>query len=193
MDELAAYLPSASFEKISFWLEKYNCKLKITAARSTKLGDYRYSKKGHEITINNDLNKYSFLITLTHEIAHMMVRDECKPGRLPHGKEWKDTFQKLMLNFLPLFPNTILEVLSPHLKNPKASTTSDVRLYKVLREYDEKKYLTVADVKNGDVFETPNGKKYLMINKVRTRYKCKSLSNNRMYLFSALAEINKSN
>lgn len=189
MLNLEPYLPDSSIEKITSWITQYNCKLKITSPRSTKLGDYRFSKKGHEITINNDLNKYSFLITLTHEIAHMMVKEECKSRVLPHGKEWKDTFQKLMLNFLELFPQDLLRVLTTYLKNPKASTTSDAKLYKALREYDDKKYFTVGDVKNGEVFETLNGQKYQMLGKLRTRYKCQSLSNKKIYLFNPLAEI----
>ncbi len=39
------------------------------------LGDYRNSHagKGHRISVNGNLNKYSFLITLLHELAHLFT------------------------------------------------------------------------------------------------------------------------
>ena len=48
--------------------------MKFVLPRNTKLGDYKYdNKNGNQITINNDLNPYATLITLTHEIAHAFV------------------------------------------------------------------------------------------------------------------------
>ena len=53
----------------------------------------------YQITINNDLNKYRFLITLIHEMAHLVTFKDM-PRSKPHGKEWKINFQRLMLPFL---------------------------------------------------------------------------------------------
>ena len=39
--------------------------------------------------MNNNLNKYSFLITITHEIAHMMIWEKHQNKVDPHGEEWK--------------------------------------------------------------------------------------------------------
>jgi len=189
MKDLSLFLPKESVSTIEKWLEKYNCQLSIKKSRSSKLGDYRFYDGQHHISINNDLNPYSFLITLTHEIAHMLVKEEFSSRVLPHGKEWKTTFQKLMIPFLPLFPDTVQKQLALYLKNPKASTSSDLELVKALRQFDERSILTISDIPDGSIFQTTNGKKYLKEKKIKKRYQCKSLSNNRRYLFNPLAEV----
>ena len=70
---LDKYLPEQAVPVIAQWIYKYDFKLKIKKSRSSKYGDYRPPVKGqnHLITINHDLNKYAFLITLVHEIAHL--------------------------------------------------------------------------------------------------------------------------
>jgi len=189
MKALNLYLPKQSVRIIISWLEKYQCKLTITKARSSKLGDYRYFKGKHFISINNNLNPYSFLITLTHEIAHMVVKEEFSAHVMPHGKEWKNTFQQLMLRLLPLFPENIQKHLALHLKNPKASTSADYNLVLALREYDSAPTLTISDIPYGSTFSTPNGKRYIKEKKIKKRYQCKSLQNDRIYLFSPIAEV----
>ena len=76
MKSLDSFLPKESIDSIKKWLTDYNCQLSIKESRATKLGDYRFYKGQHHISINNDLNPYSFLITLTHEIAHMLVKED---------------------------------------------------------------------------------------------------------------------
>ena len=83
---LQSYLPTESVQQISNWLNQYDCKLKISSPRKTKFGDYKFANSQHHITINNDLNKYAFLITLTHEIANMFVFDKYRNSVLPHGQ-----------------------------------------------------------------------------------------------------------
>ena len=190
MKQLQSYIPTQTHKKIIYWLEKHQCQLKICNPRATKLGDYQFKNNKHHISINNNLNPYSFLITLTHEIAHMMVFEEYKNTKLPHGLEWKNTFRKLMFNFIPIFPQDIQKELSRHLKNPKASTTTDPKLYLSLSRYNKEAQLRVCDLKDGTIFYTNNGKSYVRLNKVRTRIKCKSLENNKHYLFNPICTIN---
>lgn len=191
MQELAAYIPKETVSQISQWLNSYNCQLKITKPRQSKLGDYRCLQKGkgHIISINNDLNTYAFLITLTHEIAHMMVWEKHQNKVQAHGKEWKEMFQLLMLNFLPFFPQNILSPLARHLKNPKASSSQDVALTTALRTYNSRKITTIEDIPMGSTFCTPNGKQFVKLKKLRKRYQCIAEHNNRLYLFSPLAEV----
>lgn len=189
MQGLDSFLPQDSIAKIKGWLKKYDCQLSIKSPRSTKLGDYKFYKGKHFISINNNLNSYAFLITLVHEIAHMIVRENYSNRVLPHGKEWKYTFKILMLDFLPLFPENIQKQLALHLKNPKASTSTDIALVKVLREYDNKTILTIEDIPIGSTFLIPNGKAFIKGKKVRTRFECISLKNNKTYLISPLAEV----
>ena len=191
MKNLSSFLPIQANKKINKWLSSFDCKVIITIPRQTKLGDYRSpnNEKNHIISINNNLNKYSFLITLTHEIAHMMIWEKYKNNVKPHGLEWKEMFKKLMINFIHIFPTDIQQCLAIHLKNPKASSSSDHTLVKTLRKYDKNPTLTISDIPDGSIFSTPNGKRYIKEKKIRTRFQCKSLNNNRIYLFNPLAEV----
>ncbi|MCF8405191.1 MAG: SprT-like domain-containing protein [Bacteroidales bacterium] len=190
---LNKYIPESAVNTIINWLERYNAELKITRARSTKLGDYRppIRVKYHKISVNYDLNKYHFLITLVHEFAHLRVWDKHKNTVKPHGKEWKLQFREMMQPFLNsnTFPDDLLIVLGKYLKNP-ASSTSDHALLKVLRIYDgPKDYLTLEDLPMNSAFRIHNGFVFRKMEKLRKRYKCKRLDNNRMYLVSPLVKV----
>lgn len=187
MKSLEQFLPPDSINTISGWLEQYDCTLTIKKSRTTKLGDYRLLNNKHYISINEDLNPYSFLITLTHEIAHMVVTEKYANRVSPHGKEWKNAFKNHMIGFIHLFPNDIQQCLAKHLKNPKASSSSDYMLVQALRKYDATPVLTISDIPDGSIFFTPNGKKYIKEKRIKTRFQCKSLTNNRTYLFNPLA------
>ena len=191
MQELSTYIPKEAAIQINTWLSTYNCQLKIKKPRQTKLGDYRcpHNGKGHIISINNNLNPYAFLITLTHEISHMMVWEKHQNKVLPHGNEWKEMFQKLMLNFLPFFPQDVLTPLAKHLKNPKASSSQDVALTTALRAYNPHEITTISDIPIGSIFSIPNGQRFVKLKKLRKRYQCRSEHNNRLYLFNPLAEV----
>ena len=191
MNDLNKYLPRASINLVNEWINRYKCEVKIRQPRKSKLGDYHFcvKSKKHKISINNNLNKYLFLITLTHEIAHMMVWEKNQNNVLPHGKEWKTIFKKLMLNFLHIFPNEINKNLSIHLKNPKSSTCYDIKLSNSLRQFNSEIRKTVVDIPEGSFFTIHNGQKFIKIKKLRKRYYCKCINNNRFYTFSPLTEI----
>ena len=95
---LLDYIPEESVLPVLDFLNTSNVQLKITKSRSTKLGDYRppIRSKFHKISVNHDLNKYNFLITLIHEFAHLNTWEEHKRKVKPHGKEWKQKFRELM-------------------------------------------------------------------------------------------------
>ena len=73
--QLRSYLPEGSFEDVNHYLVHYKVHLTVTRQRQTVLGDYRHAHDGktHRISINGNLNKYSFLITLLHELAHLFT------------------------------------------------------------------------------------------------------------------------
>ena len=72
---LSKYLPDNSIDQIVDLFEKNPCYLKIVSNRSTKHGDFRKMPNGtYQITINHGLNSYRFLLTLVHEIAHLIVQ-----------------------------------------------------------------------------------------------------------------------
>ena len=192
MEILESHLPPNSFSLVEKWISQLSILVKIKKSRNSKLGDFRVNKKGeYLISINDDLNKFAFLITLTHEIAHAFVWEKYKRRVSPHGKQWKATFKEMMLNFLnsDIFPDDILRVLSKHLKNPKASTISDYNLSNILREYDDGKQLILSEIPDGSIFSTLNGRQFVKLNKLRKRYKCKAVDSEKIYLFNPLAVI----
>ena len=191
MDALKVFLPAPSFQKINHWTNELDIHVKITNPRKTKLGDFKVVKDSLYISINNDLNPYSFLITLTHELAHAFVYVKHKRGVAPHGSQWQETFKSMMLNFLnpTIFPDDVLKALSVYLKQPKASTLTDMNLAAVLKKYDFVKALTISDIAEKSIFSIPNGKIFKKGKQLRKRYRCIECTTNKAYLFHPFAEV----
>ena len=83
------HIPENAINLVQSLIEYHSINLKIVNQRQTKHGDFRQLANGKfQITINNNLNPFQFLLTLIHEIAHHTTFE--KYGRIrPHGKEWK--------------------------------------------------------------------------------------------------------
>ena len=186
------YIPHRAYYYITQWINELNIDVQFVNSRKTKLGDYRFRNNQHFITVNNNLNKYAALITLTHEIAHAFTFAEFGKTIKPHANQWKENFKKLMLNFFDynIFPDEVLCALSRHLINPSASSTNDEFLSLTLRKYDSEISLTISEINYGDEF-TYSGKKYIKYQKMRKRIKCLNLDNNRIYLFNPITQIKK--
>ena len=90
--QLQDYLPEGSFEEVVFYLQQYKVHLTISRQRQSILGDYRHAhtNKNHRISVNGNLNKYSFLITLLHELAHLFTFEKYGNRVQSHGRERKD-------------------------------------------------------------------------------------------------------
>ena len=191
MNALKVFLPAPSFQKINHWMNELDIHVKITNPRETKLGDFKVVKDSLYISINNDLNPYSFLITLTHELAHAFVYVKHKRGVAPHGSQWQETFKSMMLNFLnpTIFPDDVLKALSVYLKQPKASTLTDMNLAAVLKKYDFVKAITISDIAEKSIFSIPNGKIFKKGKQLRKRYRCIECTTNKIYLFHPFAEV----
>ncbi|HQW68689.1 MAG TPA: SprT-like domain-containing protein, partial [Flavobacterium sp.] len=171
-----------------------NVHLKIVNERQTRHGDYRKGFSGkHEITVNSNLNKYRFLITLVHEIAHLVAFE--KHGRLikPHGVEWKMTFQRLMVPFIrpEIFPHSVLSLVANHFRNPSASSDTDARLAFALKQFDERKpdVHFVHEVPSGSLFRIKNGRVFQKKGLRVKRYECLEVKTGKLFLFNANAEV----
>ena len=71
---LGKYIPQASVASVFQLITAHNIHLKIVNERVTRHGDYRKMSNGqHQITVNSNLNTFRFLITLIHEIAHLIA------------------------------------------------------------------------------------------------------------------------
>ena len=94
---LLKYISPQAVDIIVDWVITHGIHLRITAERSTKLGDFRpnmHKNSGHRITINHNLNQHAFLITLVHEIAHLINWNIHRDTVKPHGAEWKNIFNE---------------------------------------------------------------------------------------------------
>ena len=119
----------------------YPFHFKLSKARKGKYGDYKFvanSKQTHQISVNENLNPYSFLLTYIHEVAHLLTFQQYRKKISPHGKEWKRNFQLLMTPLLTekVFPASILEPLCLYMTNPKATSCPDASLMKALHVQD---------------------------------------------------------
>ena len=191
---LLKYIPEQSVDIIQQWIYQYKIQLKVTKPRSTKLGDYRPPNKQHDhrVTINKDLNPYSFLITLVHEIAHALCWNEYKRKVKPHGKEWKQIFKTLMKHFIQLdiFPNDVHVSLMHYMQNPLASSCSDTNLMRTIRQHDAPKEVTYLENIPYDTLFSINEKRiFIKGNKLRKRFKCMDVKNKRYYLINPLTEV----
>jgi SprT protein len=190
---LHKYIPEKAVPVIAEWIYKYDFKLKIKKSRTTKLGDYRspYNGKNHIITINYDMNKYAFLITLVHEIAHLCNYEEHKHRVKPHGAEWKEHYQRLMHQFLhtEIFPTDVVIVLKNYMSNPAASSCSDLDLLRILKKYDANSTgVSLEELDKGVQFVYKNIL-FVKGERVRKRFKCAEVDTGRLYLFNPLAEV----
>ena len=190
---LEKYLPERAVVPCLELIQENGVHLKIVNQRITRHGDYRRLPNGmHQITVNATLNKYRFLITLIHEIAHLVAFEKYGRRIMPHGVEWKRTFQFLMLPFIrpEIFPSKLLPLLAKHFRNPKASSDTDANLSIALKQFDaytDKTY--IFELPMGSVFRIYNGKHFRKGNKRVKRYECIEVSTGKVYLFQPNAEV----
>ena len=190
---LQDYIHEQAISQVISLLQHDNLIVKVKRERKTRHGDYRKLPNGkHQITVNTNLNKYRFLITLLHEIAHFEAYNKYGRTIKPHGKEWKHTFKHIMLPFLnpTIFPNELLPLLAKHFINPKASSDTDTQLALALKQYDAPNNKTfIFEVPYGETFSLYNGRVFKMGKKRVKRYECIELNSGKLYLFNPNAEV----
>lgn len=187
------YLPQGSELYAADLMEKHKIQLRIKNPRLTKLGDYRppTSENSHRISINRDLNRFAFLITFMHEVAHLLNFENSGPRVPPHGIEWKREFQMVSGPIVKqnILPNDVHAALNRYLKNPKASSCTDAQLVRTLRNYDEaSEWVLVEEIPMGLIFETQDGRKFKKLEKMRTRFRCTELQSGKTYLVPGLMQ-----
>ena len=193
ISSLEEFIPAKSINYVSTLIEKENIQFKIVKVRRSKHGDFKRTINGNYIiTINRFYNKYRFILTLIHELAHYFVTIKYYKAK-PHGELWKNKFKQLLNPLLDksVFPNDLLKCLSKHMENPKSTFSYDLELSKVLDKYDNsrQKYFYLDQVKDGKIFFYGDGNRFLKIKKRRKRYLCENLLNKKKYLFLGNAKI----
>jgi SprT protein len=195
MSQLQDYLPPGTYEPVLAYLRQYKVHLTVAAARKSILGDYRHSTHyaNHRISVNGNLNTYSFLITLLHELAHLLTFEQFGNKVLSHGIEWKQIYARILAQFLQhkTFPADIETELLRSLRNPAASTCAEDGLQRVLRKYDarESALRLVEELAPGTLFRTSDGRVFRKGEKLRKRYRCIEVSTRKVYLFSPVYEV----
>ncbi|MDQ3108280.1 MAG: SprT-like domain-containing protein [Bacteroidota bacterium] len=208
---LAKYIPEQAVPLISEWILHFNFKLKIKKSRQSKYGDYRPPLPGlnHQITINQDLNRYAFLLTLVHEIAHLLTQERYGNRVKPHGEEWKNSFKELMRPFMrmsfqttnsdgtfnpdqaggEIFPEDVFSAIIGYMQNPAASSCSDDNLLRTLKRYDKPSEFVHLETLPLNAVFIYNKRYFIKGQKIRKRYKCLEKDARHVYLFAGLAEV----
>ena len=194
INHLQQYLPEGTYLAVFQYLQQYHVHLTIARERNSILGDYRHQTKGtnHRISVNGNLNKYAFLLTLIHELAHLLTFEKFGNKVSSHGKEWKNIYGSLLEQFLKnkIFPVDIEQEIQKTLHNHAASSCAEVPLTRVLRRYDVKKpgHQMIEEMFVDAVFKTHDGRVFKKGEKIRKRFRCIEMSTGRIYLFSAVYE-----
>lgn len=193
---LRDYLPAGTEHYVANFLAKHHVHFTITPPRKTKFGDYRSPRNGkhHRITVNGNLNRYAFLVTTVHEMAHLLTYERYEKRGIAiqaHGKEWKASFAALFRPLLAkrqLLPDDVREALEESFKDIKASSCTDVELYRVLKSYDQQRGTLVEQLQPGTLFAL-EGRVLIRGKKLRVRYACKERDTQKVFHVHGMAEI----
>ena len=196
LNALNTYLPDGAFDPLLHLINYYKVHLTVTRERKSVLGDYRHAAMGsnHKITVNGNLNKFEFLITLLHELAHLLCFEQYRNRVEAHGKEWKAIYGQLLAQFIQLqiFPEDIKKSLQKTLLNPAATANGETALLLVLRKYNpvqKEGVVTLAHVADGTLFTETKGRTFRKLKVRRKRIECIEIATGNIYLFSALTEV----
>ncbi len=192
---LGKYVPARALSYCIGWITEHQIGLKITKSRHSKYGDYRppQSGFGHRISVNGDLNQFAFLITFIHEVAHLNQWKRYRRIIEPHGKLWKDEYKKLMLPILceKIFPDDVVEALNSYMQNPSATSCTDHKLLRTLRNYDKEqdKWMMLDEIEYDSVFKIRTGRKFIKKEKLRKNFKCLDARTKHIYFINPVTEV----
>lgn len=193
IEMLEHFCPLGTAHVVYEWIVFYRIRFRISKSRNSRFGDYQspYRSGVHKISVNHDLNKYAFLITFCHELAHLVQWEKHRDKVAPHGNEWKHEFRILLLNFIGknVFPIDIERALENYIMNPKASSCADQELYRTLKRYDLNPVTHLEEIPLGSIFSIGSGKIFKKGAKQRTRFLCQCLEDKKMYYVSGIAEV----
>jgi len=195
IDQLQTFLPPGTFDTVLQYLQFYKVHLTVARERKSILGDYRHRThfSNHRISVNGNLNKFSFLITLLHELAHLLTFERYGNKVLSHGREWKMIYGHLLHQFVQnkVFPTDIEKELLSSLKNPAATSCAEDDLIRVLRKYDDAKSHNrlVEEIPENGTFRCNDGRIFRKGHRIRKRFQCTEVQTGRVYLFSPVYEV----
>jgi hypothetical protein len=192
---LSAFMPKGAVDMVMQYLVQYKVHLTITRERKSILGDYRFAVNGknHRISVNGNLNEFAFLITLLHELAHLVAFLRYGKAIASHGREWKQVYGEILHEFLApgIFPPDIAREVSSTLRNPAAGSCAEDGLLRALRKYDshDSNKKLVEEIAEGQLFQTDDGRIFKRGSQLRKRIRCLEAKTGKVYLFSPVYEV----
>jgi hypothetical protein len=189
---LESMLPANTWPIVAGWLAPFPCSVLMTRPRKTKIGDFRPARPNRPttITLNRDLAPYQMLLTLTHEIAHLINWSQNGRKVAPHGPEWRACFSDLLRTLSetsaldPRFRSAILH----HAKRPRSSALYDEALYRVLRHLEDSKQTVLGDLPEGAGFLFRK-RAFTKISSQRSRCVCCAKDTGSRYRIAKLAPV----
>jgi SprT protein len=195
LEYLRQFIPPPAVPRVLEYLHHYKVHLTVTRERKTVLGDYRHAwgNKAHRISVNGNLNPYAFLITLVHELAHLVTFMQYGNRVQAHGREWKNCYALLLKDFLHknIFPEAIEQALLKSIHDLPASSCADEDLMRVLKKFDRREngLVMVEQLQEGQVFDIGEGRLFRKGKQLRKRFQCVEIKTGRVYLFSPIYEV----
>jgi hypothetical protein len=191
---LLDHLMEGSLDQVIEWLERYHVSLTITRKRNTKMGDYRppVRRNAHRISINGDLHPMAFLVTLIHELAHLVIWEEYQRKVKPHGEEWKNQFRQMLSEIysLGVFSPDFEDIIQNFIKGKLSYRSFNQQFDKRIHENDHSNtMLLLSEIPFNSSFSIHNGRTFVKMEKLRTRYRCREVKTGRLYLISGLAKV----
>lgn len=191
---LRKYMPEAAVPLIVHWISEQPTSIRITPKRKTVLGTYMSPANAtdrHTITVNGDLNPYSFLLTFVHEIAHLKTWLKHKNNVQPHGREWQSVYANLLQQVLHIFPADAAMAIRNYMKNMTAATCRDEDLYKALKKYDLKKTndILLEELPEDSLFRVEDGRIFRKGQKLRKFFRCTEVKTERIFRISAMMTV----
>jgi hypothetical protein len=171
--------------------------LKVSRGRASRLGDFKpgLSGQAHRITVNGDLNIYAFQLVFLHELAHLLVWENTRGRTPPHGEEWKQAFGALIRDFLGrgLFHPSTRDTLWSYSHKVRATGIACEGVVRELSLFDREAasdpLVFLEEVPLESLFYTRTGRLFRKDQKLRKRFRCHCLDNQRAYLFHPLARV----
>ena len=192
LSPLKNYLPNDTLALFEAWLTPHPFEIVVTRPRKSKLGDFRSSpyEDRPTITINGDLERHQFALTLTHEIAHLMTYEKYGRRAKAHGREWKTCFGALLeqLAAIETLPTDFRRAVRRHAKRPKSASVYDPELYDVMRRLNGDHSTILDELPAGALFSF-QGRQFKKVSTARTRCECLEMHTGIRYRISKIASI----
>jgi len=197
LEQFREAVPVKALTYLHTLLDNKKLAIRHVRFRKTKLGDFRHFRNGRmpEITVNRNLHPDALLFILTHEVAHFMVYDRHGRNVAPHGEQWKAEFGKLLNDLLEVnaFSDEYAAEVRLFTKKVKAALSRNHPLHRLLfPETPEEQGADVLDgLSEGALFSIPGDVRVFQKGHLRrTRYMCKCIDNNRLYLVNRNLKVN---